>query len=76
MVESLRIVLATLRAAGVDVVLEAATARMLSQPDGASREVIGQGVDVVARIARSEFRLYPVGYLLYDVRVNIEPRSP
>lgn len=46
-VDSLRIVLATLRAADVDVVLEAATASMLSQPDGVSREVIGEGVDLV-----------------------------
>ena len=46
-VDSLHIVLATLRAADVDVVLEAGTAGMLSQPDGVSREVIGEGVDLV-----------------------------
>lgn len=46
-VDSLRIVLATLRVADVDVVLEAATASMLSEPDGVSREVIGEGVDLV-----------------------------
>lgn len=47
MVDSLRIVLATLRAADVDVVMEAATASMLSQSDGVSRGVIGEGVDLV-----------------------------
>ncbi len=46
-VDSLGIVLATLRAADVEVVLEAATAAMLSQPDGVPRERIGDGVDLV-----------------------------
>lgn len=46
-VDSLRIVLATLRAADVDVVLETATAAMLAQPEGEPRETIGEGVDLV-----------------------------
>lgn len=46
-VDSLRIVLATLRGADVEVVLEASTAGMLSQPDGVARDAVGDGVDLV-----------------------------
>ena len=46
-VDSLNVVLAALRSAGVDCVLEARTAQMLSLPDGVPRETVGEGVDLV-----------------------------
>ena len=45
-VDSLAVVLRTLEAAGVDVVLEAATAQMLCR-SGVGRETIGEGADLV-----------------------------
>ena len=45
-VDSLAVVVRTLEAAGVDVVLEAATAQMLCR-SGVRREMIGDGVDLV-----------------------------
>ena len=45
-VDSLAVVLRTLEAAGVDVVLEAATAEMLCR-SGVGREMIGEGADLV-----------------------------
>ena len=46
-VDSLNIVLATLRTYGVEVVLEARTASLLSEPGGVQRVNIGDGVDLV-----------------------------
>ena len=45
--ESLAVVVKTLRAAGARVTLEAETARMLSSPPGVPRSAIGDGVDLV-----------------------------
>ena len=45
--ESLAVVVKTLRAAGARVTLEADTARMLSRPSGVPRAKIGDGVDLV-----------------------------
>ncbi len=49
-VDSLNVVLATLEAAGVEVVLESTTAAMLSRPGGVARETIGEGVQLVVVI--------------------------
>ena len=46
-VDSLRVVLATLHDAAVDVVLESATAAMLACGHGVDRKVIGEGVELV-----------------------------
>jgi len=46
-VDSLNIVLATLQAAGVEIVLEEATAAMLSRSDGIARDAVGDDVDLV-----------------------------
>lgn len=46
-VDSLNVVLATLQTAGVDAVLESATAKMLSRPGGVVRHRVGRGVELV-----------------------------
>ena len=49
-VDSLTVVLRTLAEAGVEEVLEAVTAKMLSRPRGVPRRKIGEGVDLVVVI--------------------------
>ena len=46
-VDSLKVVLSALRSAGVELVLEARTAEMLSLPAGVPRTAVGEGVDLV-----------------------------